>query len=49
MTAQSLKGEWTMLYVEPEKCEQACLDTLYKMRQVRIRLGKNQNQVDKLF
>lgn len=49
ITAQSLKGDWTMLYVEPEKCDKSCLDTLYKMRQVRIRLGKNQDRVQRVI
>lgn len=38
-------GDWVMLYVEPTKCNKACLDTLYKMRQIRIRLGKNMDRV----
>lgn len=49
ITAKLLKGEWTMLYIQPGKCNKACLDTLFKMRQVQIRLGKNQNHVQRVI
>ncbi len=47
---ESLKifqGDWVMVYVEPEKCDKTCLDTLYKMRQIRTRLGKNMGRVQR--
>lgn len=46
---KTLKGEWLILYVEPGRCDQTCLDTLYKMRQVRTRLGKNMQRVQRVL
>lgn len=45
----SFGGDWLMLYIEPEKCNKACLGTLYKMRQIRTRLGKHMTRVKRVI
>ncbi len=49
ITTNTYQGDWIMLYVEPKQCEQTCLDTLYKMRQVRTRLGKDMDRVQRVI
>lgn len=43
--AKSLKGKWLLVYVNPQPCAQTCLDVLYKIRQTRTALGKDQNRL----
>lgn len=45
----SLRGKWTMVQVDGAGCSAACLDKLYKMRQVRLTQGKNMNRVQRLW
>lgn len=45
----SLKKDWVLLYIEPKQCNKSCIDTLYKMRQIRIRLGKNSDRVQRVI
>jgi cytochrome oxidase Cu insertion factor (SCO1/SenC/PrrC family) len=49
ITLKKFGGDWVMLYVEPEKCNKLCIDTLYKMRQIRIRLGKDMDRVKRVI
>ncbi len=48
-TKRMLLGKWRMLYINPNGCEKVCRSNLYKMRQVRIALGKNQSRVARIF
>jgi hypothetical protein len=43
------KGQWLLLYFEPETCAQHCADVLYKMRQVREALGKNSDHLKRVM
>jgi len=36
---------WTLLYVGPSVCDQACLTALYHARQVRLAVGKDLSRV----
>lgn len=36
-----LQHRWTLAYLAPTDCSQACRDALYKIRQIRLALGKN--------
>jgi len=49
LTEQQLHGKWLMLYIEPQKCDKTCQDTLYKMRQVRLALGENMERVQRII
>lgn len=42
---KQLYGEWLMVYIAPKKCNKACQNNLYKMRQIRKMLGKNMSRV----
>ena len=44
-----LKGKWTLLYVEPAACGQACRKDLYNMRQVRLALDRDMNRVQRVL
>ncbi len=39
---------WHILYVMPNICDQQCLDILFKLQQVHIALGKNQDRVQRV-
>lgn len=47
--ASSLAQQWWLVYLGPEKCQQACHHTLYNMRQIRTALGKDSHRLGKLF
>ena len=40
-----LRGKWVMLQVDEARCERACREKLYNMRQVRLTQGKNMDRV----
>jgi len=42
------QGQWLMMYVAPDICELDCDMSLYKMRQVRLALGKNMERINRL-
>jgi len=44
----SVEGKWTLVYVLPPRCEQACLNSLYSIRQVRKSLDRDVNRVRQL-
>ena len=47
--ADSLRGKWTMVYLDPAECAAACRDALYKMRQVRLALGEDMHRVQRML
>lgn len=47
--AESLKGQWLLVAVQPSSCGAACERQLYVQRQVREMLGKERARVDKLW
>ncbi len=44
-----LQGKWTLAYIGPSRCTAACLENLYKMRQIRLALNKDMRRVQTLF
>ncbi len=42
----TLKGKWIMLTVDGGACSTACVEKLYKMRQVRATQGKNSDRIE---
>ncbi|OQW94396.1 MAG: hypothetical protein BWK79_06055 [Beggiatoa sp. IS2] len=45
----NLWGKWTLITVVQEDCVEACQDTLYKMRQVRLALNQNTTRVRRVL
>jgi len=43
------KGRWTYVTISGSRCEAACQQSLYKMRQVRLTQGKNIGRVQRLI
>ncbi len=50
-TAQQLNDKWTLLYPSSGDCgpESICRERLYKMRQVRLMLGKNMDRIQRVI
>ena len=44
-----LTGRWSLLYMHKGACEQACQETLLRMRQVRLALGKDASRFQRVF
>lgn len=44
-----LRGRWTLVYFGRATCPQACLDNLYKMRQITTAQGKEAHRVQRLY
>ncbi len=45
-----LRGRWTLLYIGNSRdCDENCRTGLYKIRQVRLALGKDMNRAQTLF
>lgn len=47
--ASQLEDDWTLVYLHAGVCDEACYDTLYKLRQVRLAQGKNIDRVQRLL
>ena len=45
--ATPLHGKWTLVYPLRGKCREACLENLYRMRQLRLAAGKNAGRVQR--
>jgi cytochrome oxidase Cu insertion factor (SCO1/SenC/PrrC family) len=41
----ALSGHWTFVYLESDGCGEPCREALYRMRQVRLALGKDMDRV----
>ena len=48
-TLEHLKGKWTLIYVGGTKCEQACEQALYKIRQSRLAQNEEIPRVQRLM
>lgn len=46
---KTLQGKWLMVHVGADRCDAACAQQLYLMRQVRIALGKDQSRIERLW
>jgi hypothetical protein len=42
-----LYGKWTLLYITSNYCDEACEENLYRMRQIRLAMGKNTSRVQR--
>ncbi len=45
----ALRGKWVMVHVGAPRCDAACAQQLYLMRQTRIAQGKEQSRVERLW
>ena len=46
---ETLRGKWVMVHVGPARCDGACAQQLYLMRQTRIAQGKEQSRIERLW
>ena len=44
----SINEKWTLVFFVDSECNQICEDKLYQVRQIRLALGKDRDQVDRL-
>ena len=44
-----LQGKWTLVYVGDGRCDETCVQNLYKMRQVRLAQNENMRRVQRLY
>lgn len=44
-----VRRTWTMVFVAPGDCDTGCQDTLFKMRQIRLSLGRRMERVQGLL
>lgn len=44
-----LAGKWLMVYYAPSVCDESCDQNLYKMRQVRVALGKDMDRMQRML
>ncbi|MBA2492862.1 MAG: SCO family protein [Gammaproteobacteria bacterium] len=49
LTRGFLRDKWTLLYVGGSHCDLWCEASLFKMRQVRLSLGRDQSRVQRLY
>ena len=49
LTADYLRGKWTLVYIGDAQCDEVCLQNFYKMRQVRLAQNENVRRVQRLF
>ena len=48
LNENALNGRWTLLYIEPTECLDACQRAVYRMRQSRYAMGKDMERVQRL-
>ena len=46
---QQFMGKWTLLYIGDENCDLYCEASLFKMRQVRLTLGRDSQRVQRKY
>lgn len=44
-----LEGKWTLMFLGAGGCQMECQSALYKMRQVRLALGKDMSRVQRVY
>jgi cytochrome oxidase Cu insertion factor (SCO1/SenC/PrrC family) len=49
MRLHELRRKWTLVYFGPSDCPKPCIDNLYKMRQVHIAQGKDEERIQRVF
>ena len=45
----ALRGKWSLVYVGPGRCDAACRNALYLMRQTRLALNNDMTRVARVF
>jgi cytochrome oxidase Cu insertion factor (SCO1/SenC/PrrC family) len=45
---QVISGRWLLVYFVPKTCDKLCVQNLYKMRQVRLALGKDMDRMQRM-
>ena len=45
----AIVDHWALVYLHTEPCDDACLDALYKQRQMRLMLGNDMSRVVRVF
>lgn len=45
---KSLEGKWNLVFLVQNKCNQNCEFNLYKLRQIRLALGKDMDKVQRI-
>jgi cytochrome oxidase Cu insertion factor (SCO1/SenC/PrrC family) len=48
ITRENFLGLWTMLEIAPATCVEDCMKNVYKMRQIRLALGKDAHRVQRV-
>lgn len=46
---ETLRGKWSLAYVNKGSCEQLCEQTLIKIRQIRLATGKEAHRVQRVY
>ena len=44
-----LHGKWNLFYIARERCDQACKNNLYRMRQLRLTTGKDDLRIQRVL
>jgi len=44
-----LHGKWSLFYITGDHCDQICIDLLYRMRQIRLAVGKHYHRVQRVL
>ena len=49
MAWSALRGKWLLVMVDGGDCPASCRDKLYRIRQIRLALGKDQDRLDRVW
>lgn len=49
INSDDLLGKWTLVTVGSKACGDACLENMYKMRQIRLATGRERSRVNRLY
>ena len=47
ITNAELYGKWTLLFITSNYCDEGCEENLYRMRQIRLAMGKKRSRVQR--
>ena len=46
---QELQKKWTLVFFTEDDCDKTCQEKLYKLRQIRLAIGKDREKVERLL
>ena len=46
---QELQKKWTLVFFTENDCDKTCQEKLYKLRQIRLAIGKDREKVERLL